>query len=69
MAMDLITGKLKGKMKGSEVVEFIRRDEEGEVEPPEWSAYVTAKLAFGMVGAKGQWEVERYYDLDEDYLV
>lgn len=67
MVTDLVAGKYSGKMTDAEVDDFKRRDREGEVEPPEWTANVTAKLAAGAIEGKGQGRVLWYHELDGDY--
>jgi hypothetical protein len=68
MVTDLVTGKFAGKMKDSEVEAFKRMDRDGEVEPLEWSANVTAKLAVAAIETgplSGQ--VNWYHEIDSHY--
>lgn len=67
MVTDLVAGKFRGKMKDSEVDKFKAWDKDGGVELAEWSANVTAKLAAGAIGGKGQGESHWYYDYDPEY--
>ena len=68
MVTYLVAGKFAGKMKDSEVENFKRMDREGEVEPLEWSANVTAKLAVAAIETgplSGQ--VKWYNEIDGKY--
>ncbi|KAL2202844.1 NAD(P)-binding protein [Sarocladium strictum] len=68
MVTDLVTGKFAGKMKDSEVEAFKRMDRDGQVEPLEWSANVTAKLAVAAIETgplSGQ--VNWYHEIDSHY--
>ena len=67
MVTDLVAGKYKNKMKDSEVEKFRTWDKDGGVEPPEWTANVTAKLAAGALEGKGQGETHWYHEYDENY--
>ena len=67
MVTDLLAGKFKNKMKNSEIEKFRTWDLEGGVEPPEWTANVTAKLAAGAIEGKGQGETWWYHEYDEKY--
>ncbi|KAK6069719.1 short-chain dehydrogenase [Seiridium cupressi] len=67
MVTDLIAGKFVGKMKDEDVKEFIRRDQEGEVEPPKWTANVTAKLAAATIEIPAQGRVLWYNEIDPKY--
>ena len=67
MVTDLVAGKYKGKMKEDEIEHFIRQDKEGGVEPPEWTANTTAKLAVGAIESKAHGKCVWYNELDPNY--
>lgn len=68
MVTDLVAGNFTGKMKYSEVEEFKRKDREGEVEPMEWSANATAKLAVAAIATGSlSGQVKWYYEIDDQY--
>lgn len=67
MVTDLVAGKFVGKMKDEEIADFKRRDREGEVEPPEWSANVAAKLVASAIQAPESGSVRWYHEIDPKY--
>lgn len=67
MVTDLVSGRFRGKMKDDEIVEFQRRDRDGEIEPPEWTANVFAKLAVSAVDAGNSGSVRWYHEIDPNY--
>lgn len=67
MVTDLVAGKYKGKMRDDEIQYFIQQDKEGDIEPPEWTANTTAKLAVGAIKSKTHGKCVWYSELDPNY--
>jgi len=67
MVTDLVAGKFAGTMKDHEVEFFKRSDRDGQVEPPQWCANVTAKIAAHAIPGQEKGPVQCYHEWDPEY--